>query len=191
MQLICDNSHICGRRDILLEVAQKALDLNYDGLMTEVHPSPDEAWSDAMQQLTPRQYREMIQSLIVRKASSDDPEFLAVIDQLRHQIDEIDEEMIQLLARRMQLAEKIGGFKREKQIAILQTQRWNEVLQKGLRLGVQYGLSQTFMKALLKTIHQESINHQALVMNENALPDPVSPLSGGGRDLVFGEEGEE
>lgn len=191
VQLICDNSHICGRRDTLLEVAQKAMDLNFDGLMTEVHPLPDEAWSDAMQQLTPFQYRELIQALVVRKASSDDPEFLAVIDQLRHQIDEIDEEMIQLLARRMQLAEKIGSFKREKQIAILQTQRWNEVLQKGLRLGEQYGLSQTFMGALLKTIHQESINHQALVMNEAALQGQKSPLAGGARDLAFGEEGEE
>ncbi len=191
VQLICDNSHICGRRDTLLEVAQKAMDLNFDGLMTEVHPLPDEAWSDAMQQLTPFHYKELIQALVVRKASSDDPEFLAVIDQLRHQIDDIDEEMIQLLARRMQLAEKIGSFKREKQIAILQTQRWNEVLQKGLRLGEQYGLSQTFMAALLKTIHQESINHQALVMNDAALQAQESPLAGGARDLVFGEEGEE
>lgn len=191
VQLICDNSHICGRRDTLLEVAQKAMDLNFDGLMTEVHPLPGEAWSDAMQQLAPFQYRELIQALVVRKASSDDPEFLAVIDQLRHQIDEIDEEMIQLLARRMQLAEKIGSFKREKQIAILQTQRWNEVLQKGLRLGEQYGLSQTFMAALLKTIHQESINHQALVMNDAVVQAQESPFAGGARDQVFGEEGEE
>lgn len=191
VQLICDNSHICGRRDTLLEVAQKAMDLNYDGLMTEVHPLPGEAWSDAMQQLTPFQYSEMIRDLVVRKASTDDPEFLAVIDQLRHQIDEIDEDMIQLLARRMQLAERIGTFKRERQIAILQTQRWNEVLQKGLRLGEQYGLSQTFMTALLKTIHQESINHQALVMNDAPLQGQESPFAGGARDLVFGEEGEE
>lgn len=182
IELICDNSHICGRRDILQDVAQKAMDLNYDGLMTEVHPVPDSAWSDAMQQITPAQYQQLIRSLVLRRASSDDPEFLEVINQFRHQIDEIDEEMIQLLAKRMQLAEEIGGFKRQKQIAILQTQRWNEVLQKGLRLGHQYGLSETFMKALLKTIHQESINHQAFVMNEEG--DMAAESS----DLAFGGE---
>ena len=167
MQLICDHSHICGRRDILKDVAQKALDLNFDGLMTEVHLEPDCAWSDAMQQITPDQYQALIASLVLRRPSSDDPEFLAGIAQLRHQIDEIDEDVVHLLARRMHLAEKIGAFKREKQIAILQTERWNEVLSKGLELGRQYGLSESFMIALLKTIHQESINHQALVMNES------------------------
>ena len=166
VQMICDNSHICGRRDILLEVAQKAMDLNYDGLMTEVHPVPDSAWSDASQQITPEQYKSLIQALVLRRASSDDPEFLAFIEQRRHQIDEIDEELIHLLAKRMRLSEEIGGLKREKQIAILQTQRWNQVLEKGLSLGRQYGLSEAFMRALLKTIHQESINHQAFVMNE-------------------------
>ncbi len=166
VQLICDNSHICGRRDSLLEVAQKAMDLNYDGLMTEVHPAPDSAWSDAMQQITPVQYKGLLEMLVLRKPSSDDPEFLAYIEQHRHQIDEIDEELIHLLARRMHLAEEIGGLKRKKEIAILQTQRWNEVLEKGLLLGRQYGLSEGFMTALLKTIHQESINHQAFVMNE-------------------------
>lgn len=166
VQMICDNSHICGRRDILLDIAQKAMDLNYDGLMTEVHPVPDSAWSDAMQQITPDQYRDLLQSLVLRQASTDDPEFLHFIEEFRHQIDEIDEELIHLLARRMQLSEKIGGYKRKKKIAILQTQRWNEVLEKGLALGRQYGLSESFMAALLKTIHQESINHQALVMNE-------------------------
>ncbi|MCB9283747.1 MAG: bifunctional 3-deoxy-7-phosphoheptulonate synthase/chorismate mutase type II [Lewinellaceae bacterium] len=185
VQLICDNSHICGRRDILAETAQKAMDLNFDGLMTEVHPVPDTAWSDAMQQITPEAYRHLIGNLVVRKASSDDPEFLAMIEQLRYQIDEIDEDMIQLLAKRMKLAEEIGNFKREKQIAILQTQRWNEVLEKGLRLGKQYGLSKAFMTALLKTIHQESINHQAFVMNEQLVREAENGLR---RGVVFEEE---
>lgn len=165
-QLICDISHICGRRDILLAVAQKAMDLNYDGLMTEVHPAPDAAWSDASQQITPGQYEALIRSLVLREPSTDDPEFLSFIEEHRHQIDEIDEELIHLLARRMQLSEEIGSFKRQKKIAILQTQRWNEILQKGLALGRQYGLSGAFMTALLKTIHQESINHQVWVMNQ-------------------------
>ncbi|MBK7409000.1 MAG: bifunctional 3-deoxy-7-phosphoheptulonate synthase/chorismate mutase type II [Saprospirales bacterium] len=184
IQLICDNSHICGRRDILPDTAQKAMDLNFDGLMTEVHPAPDSAWSDASQQITPDSYLEMIANLVLRKPSSDDPEFLAMIEQLRYQIDEIDEDMIQLLARRMQLAEQIGGFKREKQIAILQSQRWNQVLEKGLRFGRQYGLSEAFMKALLKTIHQESINHQAFVMNERLAPE----ASNGDSERIFFEE---
>ncbi|MEQ1491214.1 MAG: hypothetical protein ABL932_11770, partial [Terricaulis sp.] len=103
LELICDISHICGRRDILAETAQKAYDLNYDGLMVEVHPNPDQAWSDASQQITPERFGEMISALVRRQSTSADPGFQALIENFRQQIDEYDEEIIQLIAQRMQL----------------------------------------------------------------------------------------
>lgn len=166
LMMICDNSHICGRRDLLLDVAQRAMDLNYDGMMTEVHPDPDNAWSDAAQQITPAQFLELRNQLVLRKPTTDDIEFLERLDHLRHDIDEIDNEVLNLLGRRMQLAEKIGQYKKRNNIAILQTDRWNEILEQATAKGKLKGLSQEFVEVLLRAIHQESINHQASVMNE-------------------------
>jgi chorismate mutase len=165
LQIICDNSHICGRRDILHDVAQKALDLNYDGIMMEIHPSPDEAWSDAAQQITPAHFKEFVARLVYRKATTDDPEFLETLDHLRYEIDEIDEELLNLLERRMQLADNIGHYKKRNNITILQTTRWNEILERGMSKGKTKGLSEEFITKMLTAIHQESINHQARVMN--------------------------
>lgn len=166
LMMICDNSHICGRRDLLLDVAQRAMDLNYDGLMTEVHPDPDKAWSDAAQQITPAQFLDLRNQLVLRKPTTDDIEFLERLDHLRHDIDEIDNEILNLLGRRMQLAEKIGQYKKRNNIAILQTDRWNEILEQAMAKGKLKGLSQEFVEVLLRAVHQESINHQASVMNE-------------------------
>mgnify|MGYP000474398229 CR=1 FL=1 len=165
IQIICDNSHICGRRDTLLKVAQKALDLNFDGLMTEVHPRPDDAWSDAKQQITPSTFGELIEQLIVRKQSSNDLEFQESLENIRHQIDEIDDEVMHLLGNRMQLAEKIGEYKKKNNISILQASRWNEILENAIAKGKAFGLSEGFVASFLQAIHQESINHQADVMN--------------------------
>jgi chorismate mutase len=168
LEIIVDNSHICGRRDTLLAVAQKGFDLNFDGLMTEVHPRPDEAWSDAAQQITPEVYgAELYNKLKFRLATTDNPEFHNNIDHLRHEIDEIDDELMNLYARRMKLAEGIGKFKKDNNIAILQTNRWNEILERGLALGTKKGLSEEFVETTLKAIHQESINHQEKVMQGN------------------------
>lgn len=166
LPLICDNSHICGNRDDLREVAQQALDLNYDGLMTEVHPSPDEAWSDAKQQITPLIYKELVQSLIVRRETTEDADFLEHIENLRHKIDEVDLELLNLLARRMRIAEDIGRYKSRNNIAILQTMRWNEILEKGFVQGRQRGLNDEFIERFLTAVHQESIAHQQAVMGE-------------------------
>ncbi|MCI5083475.1 MAG: bifunctional 3-deoxy-7-phosphoheptulonate synthase/chorismate mutase type II [Saprospiraceae bacterium] len=165
LAIICDNSHICGRRDILLDVAQKSMDLDFDGIMTEVHPTPDEAWSDAAQQITPDQFDELVKALVLREPSTDDIEFLEHIEHLRHEIDEIDDELINLLGRRMHLAEGIGEYKKRNNISILQPTRWNEILDKATAKGKVKGLSEEFMAVMLKAIHQESINHQAKVMN--------------------------
>lgn len=164
--MICDNSHICGRRDTLAEVAQKAMDLNYDGIMTEVHPRPDEAWSDAIQQITPAQFKKLVDGLVVRQASTDDEDYVEHIDHLRHEIDELDNELLNLLARRMQVVKGIGRYKKRNNIAILQTERWNEILEKAVAQGVAKGLSPGFVAVMLKAIHQESINHQHSIMNE-------------------------
>jgi chorismate mutase len=158
--LICDNSHICGTRDSLRATAQYALDLNYDGLMTEVHHDPDHAWSDAQQQITPDAYIQMIRSLRFRNEFSNDEKFVETLDLLRHKIDEIDKELIELLARRMDISERIGDVKRKNNIAILQVERWNEIIRNALTHGEELGLSEAFIMKYLSGIHQESIERQ-------------------------------
>jgi len=165
LPLICDNSHICGNREDLLEVAQQALDLNYDGLMTEVHPTPDAAWSDAKQQITPFIYSELVRSLVVRRETTDNQEFLENIENLRHKIDEVDLELLNLLARRMRIAEDIGRYKSRNNISILQAVRWNEILERGFTQGRQRGLNDAFIEKFLSAVHQESIAHQQAVMS--------------------------
>lgn len=170
LQMIVDNSHICGRRDTLFAVAQKAMDLNYDGVMTEIHPRPDEAWSDAAQQITPQQFSELMGSLVFRDPTTDNPEFLHTLDHLRNEIDEIDEELMNLLSRRMGLADEIGRYKKRNNIAILQSSRWSEILERAVAKGAKLGLSDEFVKVILRAIHQESINHQEKVMMEEEQP---------------------
>ena len=167
LKIICDNSHICGRRDILEEIAQQAFNLNFDGLMTEVHPTPDEAWSDAKQQITPVVFHKMIQNLHVTHTDIDDAGLLQSIEALRARIDIIDNELLEILGARMQISEAIGKYKKKNNISILQPVRWNEILQKSIDKGAAKGLSENFITSLLKAIHQESINHQMEVMKEN------------------------
>jgi chorismate mutase len=165
LPLICDNSHICGNRTDLQEVAQQAMDLSYDGLMTEVHCDPDQAWSDAAQQITPFTYGDLIRQLVIRRDTTDNAEFLENLEQLRHKIDEVDLELLNLLARRMRFAEDIGRYKSRNNIAILQTSRWNEVLEKGVERGQARNLSPDFIEKFLSAVHQESIAHQTSIMH--------------------------
>ncbi|NJL76409.1 MAG: bifunctional 3-deoxy-7-phosphoheptulonate synthase/chorismate mutase type II [Saprospiraceae bacterium] len=169
IEIICDNSHICGRRDILQDVAQRAMNLNFDGLMTEVHPRPDEAWSDAKQQVTPARYKEMMSQLVIRKADTDNKEYKHHIDHLRHEIDEIDNDIMNLLSQRMRIAERIGEYKKRNNIAILQPNRWSEILETAVEKGKSKGLSEEFTSIMFKAIHEESINHQERVMNATDL----------------------
>ncbi|MCB0628536.1 MAG: bifunctional 3-deoxy-7-phosphoheptulonate synthase/chorismate mutase type II [Saprospiraceae bacterium] len=164
LAMICDNSHICGRRDTLFEVAQQAMDLNYDGIMTEVHPTPDEAWSDAKQQITPAQFKELVDQLVFREPTTDNIEFLETLDHLRKEIDHIDNELFNLLAQRMELADSIGQYKKRNNIAILQSSRWNEILETMSAKGQAKGLSKDFVTTILREIHQESINRQEAIM---------------------------
>ncbi len=165
LQMLVDNSHICGRRDLLADIAQEAMDLNYDGLMTEVHPRPDEAWSDAKQQITPKVFGELLNGLALRQTTSDNPVFIGQLAELRRQIDEIDDELIGMLGRRMRLAEQIGEYKKANNIAILQPDRWQELIDQATQKGSTQGLSPAFMQTFLRAVHQESIDHQEEVMN--------------------------
>ncbi len=164
--MFVDPSHICGRRDTLADVAQQALDLNYDGLMLEVHPDPDRAWSDAKQQITPEVYATLIRALSIPAPTSNDPNFLNNLSTLRQQIDEIDEEMLTLLGERMKLATAIGDYKRVNNIAILQPERWQAMLTEAQARGARRDLSPEFIADFLKAIHQESINKQEFVIRK-------------------------
>ncbi len=165
LEVICDISHICGRRDILAETAQKAYDLNFDGLMVEVHPDPDKAWSDASQQITPPRYGEMLRGLIRRAVTTDDPDFLAQMENCRSAIDEIDEEIIQLIAQRMHLVKEIGVIKKEKNVAVLQPERFRALREALQRRGEKNELSPEFISLFLEAVHQESINQQEQIIN--------------------------
>lgn len=158
--LICDVSHICGNRQGLGDVAQYALDLNYDGLMTETHCDPDHALSDARQQITPAAYGSLMGSLVPKQETSDDSEFLAHLRMARHDIDELDLQILNLLARRMKLSEEIGVHKKHSRVSVLQVARWNELLEKAKQIGREMGLSEDFVSAFLTTVHQESIAKQ-------------------------------
>lgn len=168
LPLICDPSHITGRRDMIFQVAQQALDLNYDGLMIETHIDPDNAWSDAAQQVTPQRLREITRQLTIRKATSHDEDFHCEIAKLRQQIDDADTEILQLLGKRMEIAEQIGGLKKEKNVSILQNKRWIEVLEKMKSEGELKGLSDEFILRLFRAIHEESITHQEKVINSSS-----------------------
>jgi chorismate mutase len=163
--MINDPSHICGRRDILLDVAQTAIDLDFDGLIVESHIDPDNAWSDAKQQITPEQLGEMISSIRWRTEDSASEEYHAALEKLRQQINNLDDELMQILGQRMKVAENIGNYKKENNITILQTNRWNSILERAFAKGEKLGLSKEFVTKYFDAVHMESINHQNKIMN--------------------------
>lgn len=165
MPLICDPSHICGNRSLLLSVSQKSIDLDFDGLMLESHIDPDNAWSDAKQQVTPERLMEMLNELIWRHESTTEQEFITALTTLREQINQVDDELMTLLGQRMKLSDKIGEYKRDNDITILQTNRWNEILERAFQKGEKLGLSKDFITKYFDAVHLESIQHQNKVMN--------------------------
>jgi chorismate mutase len=167
LQMINDPSHICGNRHMLQMVAQKAMDLNFDGVIMETHRDPDNAWSDAKQQVIPARLLKIIHELVVRDEKSDDLVVAQTLDNLRGQINELDADLMTLLGKRMKIADQIGAFKRDNKISIYQQSRWSEILDKAVAQGQILGLSDGFVVSILSAIHQESINHQAKVMNES------------------------
>jgi chorismate mutase len=166
LPLICDPSHITGRKDMVQEVSQQALDLNYDGLIIETHIDPDNAWSDAAQQVTPATLKQMFIDLKMRKPTDENAEWNKALAMQRAYIDELDSKLIDFLGKRMVVAEKIGQLKKEKNVAILQNKRWNEILGKMILEGSEKGLSEEFILKIFKAIHQESISHQEKIVNK-------------------------
>jgi chorismate mutase len=163
--MINDPSHISGRRDILLDVAQKAIDLDMDGLIIESHIDPDKAWSDAKQQITPEKLGEMIGQIQWRREDVNSDEYHAALEKLRQQINHLDDELMQILGQRMKVAEKIGEYKKNNNITILQTNRWNEILERAFNKGEKLNLSKEFITKYFDAVHMESINHQNKIMN--------------------------
>ena len=166
LPIFCDPSHICGNRTGLLEVSQQAADLSFNGLMLESHVTPDSAWSDAKQQVTPERLTELLDSVIWRAEGSDSVAYQTSLDELRGVIDRLDDEILKLLSRRMEAAEGIGRIKRENNVMILQASRWNQVVERVLARSEELGLSPDFLKIILEAIHIESINKQNHVMKQ-------------------------
>lgn len=165
LPIVVDPSHITGKRDMIQPMSQKALDLDFDGLMIESHINPDKALSDAKQQITPARMIEMKIDLILRQNSTQDAGFHSQLEKLRASIDSLDTQLIELLGKRMEVAEQIGHCKKENNITILQQARWDEISRQRSEAGEKVGLSDDFVKSMYNSIHKESIRHQTKVMN--------------------------
>ena len=165
LPLINDPSHITGNREMIQDVSQRALDLNFDGLMIETHFDPENAWSDAAQQITPTKLKAIMEDLKVKKETNTDEVYQSSLNNLRAQINVADDQLIELLGKRMKVSEQIGGLKKEKNVAVLQSKRWNEILGNMILEGESKGLSEEFVLKMFKAVHQESINHQEKVIN--------------------------
>ncbi|MAO17017.1 bifunctional 3-deoxy-7-phosphoheptulonate synthase/chorismate mutase type II [Muricauda ruestringensis] len=165
LPIINDPSHITGKRDMIFDVSQTALDLNFDGLMIETHYDPDNAWSDAAQQVTPKTLVQIMKDLRIRKETDEEAEYNSKLTNLRAQIDVLDNQLIDLLGKRMKVSDGIGELKRQKNVAVLQSNRWNAILGNMILEGEQRGLSEEFILKMFKAIHQESINHQEKIIN--------------------------
>lgn len=163
--LICDPSHITGKRALLKEVSQKAMDLSFEGLMIETHPNPDEAWSDAAQQVTAEGLKDILDSLVLRSELVDSDQ-MSDLEEMRTKIAILDDRLFEILGARMQLSQEVGRFKRENNITILQQEHWTKVIAARIDGREEYRLTRHFVRQLMDAIHQESIRHQTKVMNK-------------------------
>jgi len=172
LPMICDPSHICGNTTLTSHVAQKAMDLHYDGLMIESHIDPLRALSDARQQVTPDRLFEIVSNLVIRNPIDD--EHKTRLQELREKINEMDDELIQTLASRMMISKEIGEYKRDNNIIVFQMSRWEEILKRILQLADDMGLHHEFVKQMYVLIHDESIRVQEQVMNAPRKKEAVS-----------------
>ena len=177
LPIINDPSHICGNRELIGYVAQKALDLDMQGLMIESHIDPSVAWTDAKQQLTPSALIEIIERLTLRKPDVQGAELKDKLAELRTHIDKIDDLVFQKMAERMKIVEKIGNYKKENSITILQVNRWDEILNKRIAYAKALNLSTEFAEKLLELIHSESIRKQTEIMNKGQDGQPQEKLT--------------
>lgn len=160
LPIICDPSHIAGRRDLIATLCQQAMDLQFDGLIVESHNDPEHAWSDASQQVTPDVLSLIINNLVIRETSQTTEN----LTELRKQIDEIDMTLIETLAKRMRISREIGTYKKEHEMPILQTNRYDEIINKRAQEGVELGMGNDFMKVVFEAIHSESVRQQMTIM---------------------------
>ncbi len=164
--MICDPSHISGKREYIQEISQQAMDLGFDGLIVESHICPEIALSDAAQQVTPMALSEILDKLVIRDIDSENVEYKENIDELRARIDVLDNDLLELLASRMRVSDEIGKYKKQNNITILQPGRWDTILGKVFEKGNQKGLDNEFLEKIFKAIHQASIDRQTKIMNE-------------------------
>ncbi|HOY37795.1 MAG TPA: bifunctional 3-deoxy-7-phosphoheptulonate synthase/chorismate mutase type II [Bacteroidales bacterium] len=162
--MICDPSHIAGNKKYISDIAQRAFDLNFAGLMVEVHISPKAALSDSRQQLSPAEFFALIGSLTARNVQSEDADFKNHLEDLREKIDVIDFQLLELLSHRMKYVDEIGEYKKKNNVAVLQLKRWGRILESRLEQSNKAGLSKEFIKQLLELIHKESIARQTEIM---------------------------
>lgn len=162
LPIICDPSHISGRRDLIASLCQQAMDLQFDGLIVESHNDPDNAWSDASQQVTPDVLNIILNNLVIRETNQTTEN----LTELRHQIDEIDMNLIETLAKRMRISREIGTYKKEHEMPILQTNRYDEIINKRAEEGVSLSMDADFMKIVFEAIHSESVRQQMKVMGD-------------------------
>src|SRR5690606_38751050 len=168
--MICDPSHICGNREGIFEVSQQAFNFEYDGLMVESHCNPDEAWSDAKQQITPERLLEILKKIELRKSDDENAFYHSQLNRLRNEIDETDQAILEIIAQRMLISTQIGELKKEHNVAVFQPERWKQIRENSIKQGQLLGLSEEFIDKLIKALHQESIQQQNSIMNkENSI----------------------
>ncbi len=161
LPIIVDPSHMCGKRELIGPLSQQALDMKFSGLMIESHCSPDEAWSDKNQQLTPDILRIVLNSLVVRNTEQSTESLQA----LRQQIDKVDTDLLDLYAKRMEIARQIGLYKKEHSMPVVQESRYNDLMKSRVATAVDMGLSADFMRTVLQAIHEESVRQQVEILN--------------------------
>ncbi len=165
LPIICDPSHIAGKREYLYEISQKAFDMGMEGLMLESHIDPSCALSDAAQQLTPADLGKLLDKLVIRHENADNPDFENRLEMLRSRIDSIDNELLELLSSRVDIVKEIGKYKRENNVTALQISRWSQLMDSRVKLGVNMNLDETFVKILFQLIHEDSVRMQTEIMD--------------------------
>ena len=162
LPLFCDPSHIGGKRELIAPLAQQAMDLGFDGLIVEAHCAPDTAWSDKAQQVAPETLAFILRNLIIRDMNTTTES----LNELRREIDQLDDELLDLLTRRMAVSVKIGNYKRDHNLSVLQSQRYEDILARRARQAVERGMDREFMRSVMQAIHEESIRQQMRVLEE-------------------------
>jgi len=166
LPIICDPSHIAGKREYLFEIAQKAFDMGLEGLMIESHRDPSCALSDAAQQLTPADLGKLLDRLVIRHENANNPDFENLLDVLRHRIDAIDAELLETLSSRVAIVKQIGKYKKENNVTALQINRWSQLMDDRVKLSKKLDINETFVKILFQLIHEDSVRMQTEIMDE-------------------------